>query len=296
MINKLKTQWQYHLMLIPGIIILLIFAYYPLYGLVMAFQKFNPGLGFNSPWVGFANFKYIFSQPGFLRTIGNTLYIAIFKIIGGIIVPLTFALLLNEVANDKLKRVFQTLVYLPHFMSWIILAGVLSDILGNEGVVNTVLNALGLESVSFMGDKNVFPWTVIISDIWKDFGFGTIIYLAALTSVDPGLYESAIVDGAGRWKQTLHITLPMIAPTIILKTVLSLSGVLDAGFDQVFNMYAPIVYETGDIIDTYVYRLGIAQAQYSIGTAVGLFKSVASSILVGISYILADKWAGYRIF
>lgn len=296
MINKLKTQWQYHLMLIPGIIILLIFAYYPLYGLVMAFQKFNPGLGFNSPWVGFDNFKYIFSQPGFLRTIGNTLYIAIFKIIGGIIVPLTFALLLNEVANDKLKRVFQTLVYLPHFMSWIILAGVLSDILGNEGVVNTVLNALGLESVSFMGDKNVFPWTVIISDIWKDFGFGTIIYLAALTSVDPGLYESAIVDGAGRWKQTLHITLPMIAPTIILKTVLSLSGVLDAGFDQVFNMYAPIVYETGDIIDTYVYRLGIAQAQYSIGTAVGLFKSVASSILVGISYILADKWAGYRIF
>lgn len=296
MINKLKTQWQYHLMLIPGIIILLIFAYYPLYGLVMAFQKFNPGLGFNSPWVGFANFKYIFSQPGFLRTIGNTLYIAIFKIIGGIIVPLTFALLLNEVANDKLKRVFQTLVYLPHFMSWIILAGVLSDILGNEGVVNTVLNALGLESVSFMGDKDVFPWTVIISDIWKDFGFGTIIYLAALTSVDPGLYESAIMDGAGRWKLTLHITLPMIAPTIILKTVLSLSGVLDAGFDQIFNMYAPIVYETGDIIDTYVYRLGIVQAQYSIGTAVGLFKSVASSILVGISYILADKWAGYRIF
>lgn len=296
MINKLKTQWQYHVMLIPGIIILLIFGYYPLYGLVIAFQKFNPGLGFNSPWVGFDNFKYIFSQPGFLRTIGNTLYIAVFKIIGGIIVPLTFALLLNEVAKDKLKRVFQTLVYLPHFMSWIILAGVLSDILGNEGVVNTVLNALGLESVSFMGDKDVFPWTVIISDIWKDFGFGTIIYLAALTSVDPGLYESAIMDGAGRWKQTLHITLPMIAPTIILKTVLSLSGVLDAGFDQVFNMYAPIVYETGDIIDTYVYRLGIAQAQYSIGTAVGLFKSVASSILVGISYILADKLAGYRIF
>lgn len=296
MINKLKTQWQYHVMLIPGIIILLIFGYYPLYGLVIAFQKFNPGLGFNSPWVGFDNFKYIFSQPGFLRTIGNTLYIAVFKIIGGIIVPLTFALLLNEVAKDKLKRVFQTLVYLPHFMSWIILAGVLSDILGNEGIVNTVLNALGLESVSFMGDKDVFPWTVIISDIWKDFGFGTIIYLAALTSVDPGLYESAIMDGAGRWKQTLHITLPMIAPTIILKTVLSLSGVLDAGFDQVFNMYAPIVYETGDIIDTYVYRLGIAQAQYSIGTAVGLFKSVASSILVGISYILADKLAGYRIF
>lgn len=296
MINKLKRQWQYHVMLVPGIIILLIFSYYPLYGLVIAFQDYNPGLGFHSKWVGLDNFKYVFSQPGFLRTIGNTLYIAIFKIIGGIVVPVTFALLLNEVASDKLKRVFQTLVYLPHFMSWVILAGVLTDILGSDGLVNEVINRLGLESINFLGSVKIFPWTVIISDIWKDFGFGTIIYLAALTSIDPGLYESAMIDGAGRWKQTLYITLPMLAPTIILKSVLSLGGVLDAGFDQIYNMYAPIVYESGDIIDTYVYRLGIRQAQYSVATAVGLFKSLVSSILVGLSYILADKLAGYRIF
>ena len=296
MINKLKKQWQYHVMLVPGIILLLIFSYYPLYGLVIAFQDYNPGLGFHSRWVGLDNFKYVFSQPNFVRTIGNTLYIAIFKIIGGIIVPVTFALLLNEVAHDKLKRVFQTLVYLPHFMSWVILTGVLTDILGSDGLVNEVINRLGFESVNFLGSVKIFPWTVIISDIWKDFGFGTIIYLAALTSIDPGLYESAMIDGAGRWKQTLYITLPMLAPTIILKSVLSLGGVLDAGFDQVYNMYAPIVYESGDIIDTYVYRLGIQQAQYSVGTAVGLFKSLVSRILVGLSYILADKLAGYRIF
>ena len=296
MINKLKKQWQYHVMLVPGIILLLIFSYYPLYGLVIAFQDYNPGLGFHSRWVGLDNFKYVFSQPNFVRTIGNTLYIAIFKIIGGIIVPVTFALLLNEVAHDKLKRVFQTLVYLPHFMSWVILTGVLTDILGSDGLVNEVINRLGFESVNFLGSVKIFPWTVIISDIWKDFGFGTIIYLAALTSIDPGLYESAMIDGAGRWKQTLYITLPMLAPTIIMKSVLSLGGVLDAGFDQVYNMYAPIVYESGDIIDTYVYRLGIQQAQYSVGTAVGLFKSLVSSILVGLSYILADKLAGYRIF
>ena len=296
MINKLKKQWQYHVMLVPGIILLLIFSYYPLYGLVIAFQDYNPGLGFHSRWVGLDNFKYVFSQPNFVRTIGNTLYIAIFKIIGGIIVPVTFALLLNEVAHDKLKRVFQTLVYLPHFMSWVILTGVLTDILGSDGLVNEVINRLGFEIVNFLGSVKIFPWTVIISDIGKDFGFGTIMYLAALTSIDPGLYESAMIDGAGRWKQTLYITLPMLAPTIILKSVLSLGGVLDAGFDQVYNMYAPIVYESGDIIDTYVYRLGIQQAQYSVGTAVGLFKSLVSSILVGLSYILADKLAGYRIF
>lgn len=296
MFKKIKRQWQYHVMLVPGILLLLVFSYYPLYGLVIAFQDYNPGLGFHSKWVGLDNFKYIFSQPNFIRTIGNTLYIAIFKIIGGIIVPVTFALLLNEVARDRVKRVFQTLVYLPHFMSWVILAGVLTDILGSDGIINEIINALGFQSVNFLGSVKIFPWTIIISDIWKDFGFGTVIYLAALTSIDPGLYESAMVDGAKRWKQTIYITLPMLAPTIILKTVLSLGGVLDAGFDQIYNMYAPIVYESGDIIDTYVYRLGIQQAQYSVGTAVGLFKSLVSSILVGLSYILADKLAGYRIF
>jgi len=294
--KKLKRQWQLHVLLIPGIIILLIFSYYPLYGLVIAFQKYNPGLGFNSPWVGLDNFRYIFSQPNFLRTIGNTFYIAIFKMILGIIVPVTFALLLNEIKNDLTKRVFQTLIYIPNFLSWVIVAGVLMDLLATDGIVNRFLNVLGMNAISFLGSPSVFPWTMIISDTWKGFGFGTVVYLAALAGIDPGLYEAAQVDGAKRFKQTIYITIPMLMPTIILMSVLSLGNILNAGFDQVFNLYSPIVYESGDIIDTYVYRLGVEQAQYSVGAAVGMFKSVVSCVMLSMSYILADKVAGYRVF
>lgn len=289
-------QWQYHVLLIPAIVLVLIFNYFPLYGLIIAFQRYNPGLGFASPWVGLANFRYLFSQPNFVRTIWNTLFIAFFKIAGGIIVPVTFALLLNEVQNVLAKRSFQTIVYMPHFLSWVILAGVLIDILGPDGLANIALGLIGVEPVSFLGEPSVFPWTMIVSEIWKGFGFGTVIYLAALTSIDPGLYESAWVDGAKRWKQTQYITIPLLMPTVALMTVLSLGQVLNAGFDQIYNLYSPIVYETGDIIDTYVYRLGIEQAQYSVGTAVGMFKSVVSAIMIMMSYYLADRVAGYRVF
>ena len=296
MLNKLKKQWQYHLMLLPGLIVIFIFSYIPLYGLVIAFQKYNPGMGFSSPWVGFDNFLYVFNQPVFMRTIFNTFFISFFKIIGNIVVPVIFALLLNEVYSNKLKRTFQTLIYIPNFLSWVIMAGVMMDILSKNGALNQLLGMFGVDPINFLGSPEVFPWTIIISDIWKGFGFGTVVYLAALTGIDPGLYESAMLDGAKRWQQTLYITLPMLMPTIILMLVLSLGSVLNAGFDQIFNLYSPIVYETGDIIDTYVYRLGIEQAQYSVGTAIGLFKSLVSCVLVLISYVLADKVAGYRIF
>ena len=296
MLNKLKKQWQYHLMLLPGLIVIFIFSYIPLYGLVIAFQKYNPGMGFSSPWVGFDNFLYVFNQPVFMRTIFNTFFISFFKIIGNIVVPVIFALLLNEVYSNKLKRTIQTLIYIPNFLSWVIMAGVMMDILSKNGALNQLLGMFGVDPINFLGSPEVFPWTIIISDIWKGFGFGTVVYLAALTGIDPGLYESAMLDGAKRWQQTLYITLPMLMPTIILMLVLSLGSVLNAGFDQIFNLYSPIVYETGDIIDTYVYRLGIEQAQYSVGTAIGLFKSLVSCVLVLISYVLADKVAGYRIF
>lgn len=294
-LRNVKKQWQYHVMLIPGIIFLVIFSYIPLCGLIIAFERYNPGLGFFSPWVGLDNFERLFRQPGFIKIIWNTFYIAVFKIIGGIIVPVIFALLLNELTNKYVKRVYQTLVYIPHFLSWVIMAGVLADILAADGIVNQFLNGLGLNAVNFLGDPKVFPWTIIISDIWKGFGFGTVVYLAALTSIDPGLYEAAIMDGAGRWKQTVYITFPMLMPTIVLMTILSLGSILNAGFDQVYNLYSPIVYSSGDIIDTYVYRLGVEQAQYSIGTAVGLFKSLVSGTLLLLSYYLADRFAGYRV-
>lgn len=294
--STLQKQWQYHVMLIPAIILVIIFNYIPLYGLIIAFEKYNPAMGFGSPWVGWSNFEYLFRQPNFVRTIWNTLYIAVMKIVGGIIVPVIFSLLLNEVRSTAVKRTYQTVIYMPNFLSWVILAGVMIDLLSADGIVNTMLGLVGVGPVSFLGDNNIFPWTMIISDIWKTFGFGTVVYLAALTGIDPGLYEAAIVDGAKRWKQTVYITLPMLVPTIILMTVLSLGNVLNAGFDQIYNLYSPMVYKSGDIIDTYVYRLGIVQAQYSVGTAVGMFKSVISGILIASSYILADKLAGYRVF
>lgn len=294
--KKLKRQWQYHLMLLPGVILIFIFAYIPLYGVIIAFEDYNPALGFASPWVGLKHFQYIFSQPAFLRTIWNTFFIAVMKLIGGIVVPVIFALLLNELVSNRLKRIFQTLIYIPNFLSWVIMAGVLMDILANNGIINQFLGFFGMDAVNFLGNASVFPWTMIVTDIWKGFGFGTVVYLAALTSIDPGLYESAILDGATRWQQIRYITLPLLMPTIILMLVLALGNVLNAGFDQIFNLYSPIVYQTGDIIDTYVYRLGIQQAQYSVGAAIGLFKSAVSAVLVLTSYILADKCAGYKIF
>jgi len=294
--SKLRREWQYLLMLLPGLIIIALFSYYPLYGLIIAFQRYNPAMGFSSPWIGMKNFTYLFSQPNFVRTIWNTFFIAICKIIGGIIVPVFFALLLNEVRIITMKRSFQTLVYIPNFLSWVIMGGILIEILASDGLINHFLGLFGIAPMAFLLDAKIFPWVLIFSDIWKGFGFGTVIYLAALTNIDPGLYEAAIVDGAKRWKQTIYITLPMILPIITLMTVLSLGNVLNAGFDQVYNLYAPLVYSTGDIIDTYVYRLGIQQAQYSVGAAVGMFKSVVSGILIVTSYVLADKFAGYRVF
>ncbi len=294
--TNLRRQWQYHVLLIPAAVLIFIFSYIPLYGLIIAFQRFNPGTGFHSPWVGLANFERLFNQPNFVRTIWNTVFLSVMKIIGGIVVPDVFSLLLNEVRRTSAKRTFQTVVYIPNFLSWVIMAGVMIDILSADGIVNLTLLKIGINPISFLGNNNIFPWTMIISDIWKSFGFGTVIYLATLTSIDPGLYEAAIVDGAKRWKQTVHITMPMLMPMIVLMTILSMGNILNAGFDQIYNLYSPIVYQSGDIIDTYVYRLGILQAQYSVGTAVGLFKSGISAILILMSYYFADRFAGYRVF
>ncbi|MCI9335210.1 MAG: sugar ABC transporter permease [Lachnospiraceae bacterium] len=290
-----SKEWQLHLILLPAVIVVFIYSYIPLYGIVIAFQKFTPATGFSSPWVGLSNFEFLFRQPNFVRTIGNTLYIAVFKLVLTQIVSILFALMLNEVKCSALKRSVQTVAYIPNFLSWVVLAGMLIDILSTDGLLNQITGLFGAKPVSFLGNPKVFPWTMIISDIWKNFGYGAIIYLAALTSVDPGLYEAAALDGAGRFRRIWHVTLPAIAPTIILMSLLSLGSLLNAGFEQIYNLYSPSVYQTGDIIDTYMYRLGMIEAQYSFGTAVGLFKSVISCFLISVSYWAADKFAGYRI-
>jgi putative aldouronate transport system permease protein len=295
--KRLKKEWPLHVLLIPGLVLTGIFSYGPMYGLIMAFEDFNPGLGFwDSPWVGLENFRFIFSQPQFINTIWNTLFISILKIVLGTTSSVVFALLLNEIRNTFFKRLFQTIVYIPNFISWVIMAGILYTILASDGVVNMMITGLGGQSVSFMANENVFPWTIIVTDVWKTFGFGTVVYLAAITSIDPELYESAVIDGAGKLKQTVYITVPLLAPIIILMTVLALGNVLNAGFDQVYNLYSPAVYSSGDIIDTYVYRLGLQNGKYSIGTAVGLFKSVISMFLISLSLWIAYKVADYKVF
>lgn len=300
-----KRQRVFHLMLLLPVVVLFVFNYLPIFGIVIAFQDYQPGLGFfESRWVGLDNFKTLALLPDFVPTLRNTLLIALFKIIGNLVIPIIFALMLNELRIKWFKKTVQTVTYLPYFLSWVVLGGILLDFLsqgntaGDAGLMNRALLGMGLidTPISFLGDKNVFPATVIISDVWKNFGYNTIVFLAALTNVNPSLYEASAIDGAGRWKQTWHVTLPGITPIIILMTVLSIGSILNAGFEQIFVLYSPSVYETGDIIDTLVYRLGLVDSQFSLSAAVGVFKSVISGILILISYKLADKYAGYRVF
>ncbi len=295
---KRMRQLPLHAMLVPSVVLLLVYSYGPILGSYIAFQRFNPVHGLiGSPWVGLDNFRFLLAIPGVFQIVWNTVYISFLKIVGLIFVPVVFSLLLNEVGKTGVKRLMQTIIYLPHFLSWVIMSGILIDILSpSQGIVNHVLATAGIRPIFFLGDKQWFPITLVLTEIWKSFGFGTVIYLAALTSIDPNLYEAATVDGANRWQQTLHVTLPGMMPIVVLMTVLRLGNILEAGFEQVLNLYSPQVYDTGDIIDTFVYRLGLEQAQYAVATAVGLFKSVISFILVSLSYVMADRFANYRIF
>jgi len=297
-VKRFKKEWPLHLLILPALIVTAIFSYGPMYGLIMAFQNFNPALGFSgSNWVGLDNFRWLFSQDAFVRTIPNTLFISMGKIIIGTIASVVFALLLNEIRINAFKRVFQTIVYIPNFISWVIMAGVLQTILASDGVVNVFINMLGFSNVPFLTDAGTFPWTMIWTDVWKTFGFGTVVYLATITSMDPGMYESAAIDGAGRFKQVIKITLPLMGPIIVLMVTLALGNVLNAGFDQIFNLYSPIVYSTGDIIDTYLFRISFTGIpQFSIGAAVGLMRSVVSMVLISVSLWVAYKVAGYRVF
>ncbi len=293
----LQRNWILYAMLLPTLVLFAIFAYYPMYGVVMAFQKFNPGLGFSgSPWVGIANFMRLYGSVTFPRVITNTLIIAVSKLVSGQIAAITLALLFNELRVVWFKRTMQNFLYMPHFLSWVVLGGILMEILSPMGLVGKAQEALGMEPIIFLGNNDWFRPTVILTSLWKEAGWGMIIYMAALTSVDPGLYEAAAIDGASRFQRVLYISIPTIMPIIILMACLSLGDILQGGFDQIFNLYNPTVYQTGDIIDTYVYRMGLVQAQYGIAAAAGLFKSVIGLFLIVVSYRLADKYAGYKIF
>lgn len=287
-----------HMMLLPCVVLVLMFCYYPMLGIVIAFENFNPVKGFfHSKFVGWKNFEYVLNMPDTYRVIWNTVFISFMKIVIGLIVPIFFAILLDLVRKNYFKRTVQTIIYIPYFLSWVILSGILIDILSpNEGVVNNLIKALGGQPIFFLADPKSFPFVLVITDVWKNFGYSTIIYLAAITSIDPALYEASYMDGANRFKQVLYVTIPGITPIIILMATLSLGNVLNAGFEQVFNLYSPVVYSTGDILDTFVYRIGLVNNQYGVATAVGLFKSVISFLFIMVGYRLADKFADYRVF
>ena len=296
--KSLYRTRELHIMLIPAVLFTTFFAYLPIFGLVMAFQDFKPLMGFReSPFVGLQQFRYIFTMPSFRTAFVNTMIISFFKIILSILVPMILSLMLNEVTKSWFKRSVQTIVFIPYFFSWAILAGMILEIFAYDGIINnTMLHLFGTDPTAFLVSTKYFRTIIIGSDVWKGMGYNTVLLLAAITNVDPTLYEAAQVDGAGRWKQVLHVTLPCILPMVAVLTVLGLGNILNAGFEQILIMYNPTVEKTVDILDTLVYRLGMTSHQYSAAAAMGLFKSVISLIFVGTSYLILYKKSDYRVF
>ena len=296
-LRRFRRELPLHLYLLPAVVLVILFCYVPMVGIVIAFQNFRVFKGwFSAPWVGLDNFLYVINLPNFGSVMFNTIYISVLKIVFSLAVPIVVALLFNEMQHTGPKRVLQTVMYLPYFMSWIILGGIVKDMLDSNGLLNNVLAALGMEKVNLLTSNATFRGVLVVTDIWKNFGFNTIIYLAALTSIDPSLYEAAMIDGANRWQQTWHVTLPGMRAVIVMLATLSLGNILNAGFEQVLVLYNSLVMDTGDIIDTFVYRLGLEQGKYAVSTAVGLFTSVISLFLISTAYYLAKRFANYRIF
>lgn len=295
--RRIPDRLYYWLMVLPGTIFVFLFNTRTWPGILGAFQDFVPVRGwYGSKWVGLSNFEIFFRQPDCLQIIRNTLVIAVGKIVTIQCMSILFALMLNEVRNSKLKKAIQTVTYLPHFVSWVIFASILRSILGSTGLAEGILKSIGVENVSILGTASTFPAIMIVTEMLKEFGWSAIIYLSALTAIDQGLYEATEIDGATRFQQTIHVTLPGIRHIIVLNAVLSLGNILNAGFDQIFNMYNTLVMSTADVIDTWVYRQGLINLNYGVGTAVGLFKSVIAIILTIIAYWAADKFADYKIF
>ncbi|MBS4191602.1 sugar ABC transporter permease [Bacillus sp. FJAT-49705] len=280
------------LLLLPGILYFLIYRVVPMVGIVIAFKDYSAFRGFvDSPWVGLKYFKLIFQDTEVLRVIWNTLQISFLQIFFAFPISIVLALMINEVRNQFFKRVVQSIVYLPHFLSWVVVIGITVIFLRSEGLLNTFLvHAFGMNPIDFLTDPNLFKPIVILQVIWKESGWGTIIFLAALAGVDPALYEAAAMDGANRWRQIWHITLPAIKSTIIILLILRLGNVMETGFEQIFLMLNPFNMESGNVLDTFVYFKGIQQANYSFATAVGLFKGLVGLVLVFVANRLAKKF------
>ncbi len=295
--RRISKYKMLYVMLLPAVVFLIIFNYIPMYGATIAFKDFWMTKGIlGSPWVGFEHFERLFATDKFWQVFRNTIEINLLRLLFGFPAPIVLAILLNEVRHKLFKRSIQTIVYLPHFISWVTIAGIIFSLLSNEGLVNKIITAFGGESVNFLTSNAMFRPLLVLSGIWKEAGWGTIIFLAALAGVNPDLYEAATVDGANRFKQIVHITLPSLLPDISILLILNFGSMMIGGFDQVFNLYNTMVYESGDVIDTYVYRIGLTQGKYSMATAIGLFLNIINFLLLILVNQTAKRMSGQGIY
>lgn len=295
--TRICEHWQYYVLLAPALIFIIIFCYVPMYGATVAFKNYSSVKGIlGSPWVGFDNFTKLFSMAKFWQVFKNTLVINFIRLIFDFPAPIILALMLNEVRNKVFLRVTQTVVYLPHFISWVVVSGIMFNILSTDGIMNTIIQSLGGNPVNFLSNPKTFRPMVVISQIWKEAGWGTILYLAALANVSPEYYEAAMLDGASRMKQIIHITVPAIMPTISVMLVLRMGQMMNSGFDQMFNLINPAVYDVGDVIDTYVYRIGIVDGRFSMAGAVSLFLNIINCAMLLMGNVLSKKINGSSLY
>ncbi|MFD0959709.1 ABC transporter permease [Paenibacillus chungangensis] len=281
LLNRMKRERYIYLLLLPGVLYFILYRYVPMAGLIIAFQDYNPFAGFKgSEWIGLSHFTRMFESSEVIQVLVNTIQISLLQIFVAFPVSIILALMLNEMRNELYKRFIQSMIYLPHFLSWVVVVGIFVVFLRGEGLVNSLLASFGLEAIPFLTDPSYFKPIIIIQVIWKEAGWGTIIFLAALSGVNPSLYEAAVIDGANRWRQLWHVTLPAIRSVIVILFILRLGNVMDTGFEQIFLMLNPFNMDAGNVLDTYVYFKGIQQGNIGFATAVGMFKGLVGLVLV----------------
>ena len=288
--SNMRKNWSLYLMALPVLAFYMIFCYKPMYGAIIAFKQYTPGLGiWKSPWVGLDNFRYFFSNPDFIRILSNTLRISLSLIIFGFPAPIILTLLLNEIGNKQFKRVAQSVSYIPHFISLVVICGLIKTFVADGSIIQQIVHAFDGRDGSLLNRAEMFLPIYVISNIWQNIGWDSIIYLAAISSIDPQLYEAAQVDGAGKWKRMLHVTLPGLAPTIIIMLILQLGNILSVGYEKIILLYNPLIYDTSDVILSYVYRMGFESMDWSYSTAVGLFNSVVNFVIIILANTISRK-------
>lgn len=292
LLKDLRRNYVLYLMVLPVIAYYIIFCYVPMYGVVIAFLDYDPGWGIaNSDWVGFVNFVDFFESKNFLLLLKNTLTISLCTLVFGFPAPIIFALLINEVKNKHFSKTIKTATYLPHFISLVVICGMIKDFTGANGIVTQLLSIFGREKIAMLSDENLFLPVYVVSEIWQTIGWSSIIYIAALTGINQELYEACYIDGGGRWKQTLHVTLPGIMPTVIIMLILRMGGILGVGHEKIILLYNEAIYSKADVISSYVFRRGLINADYSFATAVGLFNSVVNIIFLISANTISRKFS-----